>query len=481
MIAKNVFPNLGRGLQCSYCFLKGLKMAKNIRICFLLTVILHSASFAAGANADPTDALFQAVEAGDAAKVDALFVKSNRPNINKVNQQGKTALLIAAEKGHADIVQVLLERGSSVNHADPDKNTALHLAAQNGHINVVTLLNRSGANPQQYNSKGKTPIDLATDKGHQAVVEVLQPARDGYYGDMGPGNPSSSDSGNADVERAALDTLNETLKNPAEILARVQTVPELSKKLETLAAACEKEELKWLNKKTRIKSRFAPAILSQIDKELALVTAAATKEKAKKASEDSKAMQSRWKKRIREFSKQMREQLRTGGLGSTAGNAPMGRRGSSRRGSGRTARTSSRATRSSARAGGNSTDGYGYNDQMYPGDGRAPDGPSQEEQAEERIVTNWVQADERNMDTLYKTVHDQALAEYAAIRQEANAEEAKNTVATIDGVILARLNRFNQSTAKILANKAKLDAQQQPGMGPDEQIRGGRGRGRRTR
>ena len=110
-----------------------------------------------------------------------------------------------------------------------------------------------------------------------------------------------------------------------------------------------------------------------------------------------------------------------------------------------------------------------------------PDGPSQEEQAEERLVTNWVQADEGSMDTLYKTVHDQALAEYAAIREEATTEEAKNTVATIDGLLLARLSRFNKSTATIVANKAALDAQQQPGMGRDEQIRGVRGRGRRIR
>jgi uncharacterized protein len=459
--------------------LKGLKMAKNIRICLLLTVFLSSVSMGASSNVDPTDALFQAIEAGDADKVSALFNVSSRPDIHKANKLGMTPLLVAAEKGNVDIVQVLLERGANVNDAGPDKNTALHFAAQNGHINAAKLLNSSGANSQQYNSKGQTPTDLATEKGHQAIVDVLRPARDGYYGDMspgGPGGPSSTSDSNA--ERAALDTLNETLKDPDEILSRVKTVPELAKKLEALAVACDKEELKWVSKKTRIKSRFAPAMLSQIDKELVLVTDAATKEKAQKTTDDTKAMQSRWKKRIREFSKQMREQLRTGGLGSTAGNVPTGRRGTSRRSSARSARTSSRATRG-ARGQANASDGY--DDQMYPGSARTPDGPSPEEQAEERLVNNWVQADEGNMDTLYKTVHDQALVEYAAIREEATAEEAKNTIATIDGLLLARLNRFNQSTATIVANKAKWDAQQQPGMGPDEQIRGARGRGRRVR
>ena len=96
-------------------------------------------------------------------------------------------------------------------------------------------------------------------------------------------------------------------------------------------------------------------------------------------------------------------------------------------------------------------------------------------------MTNWVQADERTMDTLYKTVHDKALAEYAEIRTEATTEEAENTIATIDGLLLARLNRLNKSVVVIEAARAELDAQQQPGMGPDEQTRGMRSRGRRTR
>ena len=121
---------------------------------------------------------------------------------------------------------------------------------------------------------------------------------------------------------------------------------------------------------------------------------------------------------------------------------------------------------------------------MYPGSGRQPDGPTPEElveQEEERLVTSWVQGDERNMDTLYKTMHDKTLAEYAEIREEASTEEAENTVATIDGLLLARLNRLNKSVAVIEANKAELDAQQQPGMGPDQQGRGMRSRGRRGR
>jgi len=435
----------------------------------------------AASQGDPTDALFQAIAAGDVGKVRDLFSTSSPPNLFKANEQGLTPLLLAAEKGHTDIAEVLLQRGASVNDAGPDNNTALHYAAQNGHMDAARMLSRNGANAQQQNGKGSTPIDLATQNGHQDVATALRPAQDEYYGGAGTGPGGAGVASDTNAERAALDTLSEIVKDPDEIVGRVKKVPELPKKLEELALACDKEELKWVNKKTRIKSRFAPAILRQIDLELTLVADMATKDSAEKATEKTKAMQSRWKKRMREFSKQMRDQLRTGGLGMAAGNAPVGRR-TSRRGAARAGRASSRAARSTARGGTNA--GTGYDDQMYPGSGRQPDGPTPEElveQEEERLVTSWVQGDERNMDTLYKTMHDKTLAEYAEIREEASTEEAENTVATIDGLLLARLNRLNKSVAVIEANKAELDAQQQPGMGPDQQGRGMRSRGRRGR
>lgn len=451
-------------------------MARQIRLWMLLSVTIPSLCLGAKSS-DPSEALFQAIEAGDAGKVRDLFSTSSPPDVHKPNAQGMTPLLLAAQKGKADIAEMLLQRGANVDEPGPDKNTALHYAAQHGHMEVVRLLSRSRANAQQYNAAGKTPVDLANENNHPQIAEALRPARDDYYGDLSGGPGDASDAGESAVERAALDTLTEILKDPEEILKRVKEVPVLPKKLETLALACDKEELRWVNKKVRIKSRFAPAILSQIDKELVLVAEMAKQDKAEKTAEKTAEMQARWKKRIREFSKQMRDQLRTGGLGMSTTPAPVGRRGRGR-GSARTGRVSSRAARASARGGTGTYGQEAYGDQMNPGTGREPDGPTPEEEAEQRLITNWVQSDERNMDTLYKSVHDTALAEYALIREEATAEEATSTIAAIDGLLMTRLNRLNKSVAVIEANKAELDAQLQPGLGPDGQTRPMRGRGR---
>jgi len=52
------------------------------------------------------------------------------------NDDGSTALM-AALKGDADIVQILLSAGADIKVKDKDEDTALNLAAQNGHSSAV--------------------------------------------------------------------------------------------------------------------------------------------------------------------------------------------------------------------------------------------------------------------------------------------------------------------------------------------------------
>jgi ankyrin repeat protein len=51
----------------------------------------------------------------------------------------------AAKKGHIDIVKVLIASGADLNAKDNYGNTALKLAANAGHIEIVELLKEFGA------------------------------------------------------------------------------------------------------------------------------------------------------------------------------------------------------------------------------------------------------------------------------------------------------------------------------------------------
>ena len=61
------------------------------------------------------------------------------------NKDGWTALMLAAQKGHEQVVRDLLEAGAVVGAQDNDGVTALMFAAQNGHEQVALVLLEAGA------------------------------------------------------------------------------------------------------------------------------------------------------------------------------------------------------------------------------------------------------------------------------------------------------------------------------------------------
>ncbi|KAI0375287.1 ankyrin [Pilatotrama ljubarskyi] len=61
-------------------------------------------------------------------------------DVNARDENGYTALHLAADRGHADMVRVLLERGADRGVKDEDEYTAKELAEIAGHDEIVHLL-----------------------------------------------------------------------------------------------------------------------------------------------------------------------------------------------------------------------------------------------------------------------------------------------------------------------------------------------------
>jgi hypothetical protein len=57
---------------------------------------------------------------------------------------GRTPLSWASERGHLEVVKLLVEKGANMNTIDQDKFTPLHNASVRGHVEVVKLLSGSG-------------------------------------------------------------------------------------------------------------------------------------------------------------------------------------------------------------------------------------------------------------------------------------------------------------------------------------------------
>ena len=77
-----------------------------------------------------------------------------------------TPMDAAAYKGHAKVMQLLIETGSDVNPVDKQKTTPLHLAAKEGHLEVANVLLKNDADVG-LDANGNSPLDLAITFDHE--------------------------------------------------------------------------------------------------------------------------------------------------------------------------------------------------------------------------------------------------------------------------------------------------------------------------
>ena len=91
------------------------------------------------------------------------------------NQEGLTALHMAAVKGHNKVAELLIAKGANVNTSGRlIGTTPLDSAALLGHKEMVELLIDSGADINPQIITGETPLQRAEQRGHSAIVEILR-------------------------------------------------------------------------------------------------------------------------------------------------------------------------------------------------------------------------------------------------------------------------------------------------------------------
>lgn len=118
-------------------------------------------------------ALMHAVTNGCLAAV-FLILLAKGLQIDARDQHGFTALMLAAEKGHFEIVIALLLAGADANAADLNGTTAMMLAIQHGHTDVVSaLVFAKGLNPHARDRDGMTACMHAARGGHLEIVKLL--------------------------------------------------------------------------------------------------------------------------------------------------------------------------------------------------------------------------------------------------------------------------------------------------------------------
>lgn len=103
------------------------------------------------------------------------FLIVNGANIDMVDEVNRTALMFASTGPFNETVVELIRAGSDVNAIDGHENwTPLMFAAGEGQLEVVKTLISNGADPTMLDTDGESALDFAQTKHHQPVVEYLQ-------------------------------------------------------------------------------------------------------------------------------------------------------------------------------------------------------------------------------------------------------------------------------------------------------------------
>lgn len=125
------------------------------------------------ANINNNSELFRAIYADDIDRVKECLDK--HPNWLHINNQEnqKSPLTAASMMNHAEIVKLLISRGSKVDEVDGNEDTALLVAAHFGHSEVIVSLIKEKAESNKCNKAGRSPLMIAAYYGHTACVEYF--------------------------------------------------------------------------------------------------------------------------------------------------------------------------------------------------------------------------------------------------------------------------------------------------------------------
>jgi len=118
------------------------------------------------------EAFFKAVSEGDRELVGS-FIKAGI-DVNAKEDDGRTALLIAAENGDSGMAALIAVNGADMNARDVDGYTALMYAAYRGNMELADFLLKHGADVQAKDKDGWTASRFALMQGKTDVAEFLK-------------------------------------------------------------------------------------------------------------------------------------------------------------------------------------------------------------------------------------------------------------------------------------------------------------------
>jgi hypothetical protein len=410
------------------------------------------------AQTSPDQALFQAIAEGTLDQVQAAI--SGGANINATNQLGWTVLHMAVRLQRGDVATLLVQNKANINARDTSGQTPLYLAVESGQRNAVEFLIQNGADVNITDNNGENALSIAQKIGLTTISNFLvqhnasMPTgvntgtvvnRNGRGMPQGMNNLQGENGMNPDfanpdrpvnIDMPAIRPstfTNDLNLDPNEVKDRLQKYEGLEKAVGEVADDSRLEMNQWRKTEDDNRTALNLAVRRQYEAEIDFIKKIADEEKAQKTSESAEQIQKTRRERFLKINREVRDQIdqqeRQTSRTTTSTN--------SRRGGSRTT-TTPRTTRSSNRRSTNTTVETQPNAQAQE---NKYDTETQNE------VDTWLNANVENLSgriSLMNTINSMVISDITSIKQVATEEKAEKTLAAIDGLLVARQQRFDE-------------------------------------
>ncbi|CAF9940970.1 hypothetical protein IMSHALPRED_002230 [Imshaugia aleurites] len=217
---------------------------------------INQSTYAISSNAT---LLHNAVDLGHWNVFDLLLASG--ADVNKLDDFGRSPLLLAARNGHRDIAKKLLGRTKDINTQDIGGNTALSEAVFHGRFQILERLLDAGAQvaPQEPGPHSKLVLESARTSGyaHDAILDLIHGL---------PGIPTASQRSaakimdsmlRAEIKMSRQSALRTTLDNVTFSVHRIGTC---KKALKVLKDQGLNEAITWYSAQAAPTPEMLPAI-----------------------------------------------------------------------------------------------------------------------------------------------------------------------------------------------------------------------------
>lgn len=138
----------------------------------LMTVIAYFVFFAPVLS--HAGVLHEAIVRGNIVEILAAVKQTDSAkNLNETDTQGNTAVMLAAQAGNSDIVNLLIKNKVQLDIQNKKGQTALILAIDHQKTEVAELLIQAGANVLLADANELTPLKLAIAINNPALIQML--------------------------------------------------------------------------------------------------------------------------------------------------------------------------------------------------------------------------------------------------------------------------------------------------------------------